>query len=57
MSEDITYCGYHNCPNKDCERHSSNIKNFNILHSFAYFENCPTHQQSLDELKDRNWEY
>ena len=40
-SEDITFCGYENCPNKKCERHQSNIKNFRILHSFAYFHDCP----------------
>jgi len=51
MSEDITFCGYSKCPNKRCERHQSNIKNFNILHSFAYFDDCPTHQKALGELQ------
>lgn len=40
MGEDITFCGYSKCPNKKCERHQSNIKNFDIPHSFAYFHDC-----------------
>ena len=50
-SEDITFCGYSKCPNKKCERHQSNIKNFRILHSFAYFDDCPTHKQLVDDLR------
>ena len=39
-SEDITFCGYFKCPNKKCERQQSNIKNYSIPHSFAYFHDC-----------------
>lgn len=38
FKEDITYCGYSECPNTYCERHSSHIKNQNELHSYAFFE-------------------
>ena len=60
MSEDITYCGYSKCPDKKCERHQSNIKNFYILHSFAYFHDCPKYppvefsEEELQELKGNN---
>lgn len=37
MSE-ITYCGY-NCPNRDCERHSSHSRY--TYDSFAWFDSCP----------------
>lgn len=48
-SEDITFCGYAKCPCINCERHQSNIKNFNILHSFAYFDDC----EYLKKIKDK----
>ncbi len=51
-SEDITFCGYSKyCPNKECERHTSRIKDFRMLHSFAYFDDCPTHKQLVDDLR------
>ena len=37
-SQDITFCGYSNCPNKDCERHATHSKM--TYNSFAYFEDC-----------------
>ena len=40
MNEDITFCGYKKCPNRKCERHTSNIKRYDILPSFAYFDDC-----------------
>lgn len=48
-SGDITFCGYNYCKNTDCERHSSHAKG--SYNSFAYFEDCPTHQQAVDELQ------
>ena len=38
MSGDITYCGYSNCPYKDCERHATHSKT--TYDSFAYFHDC-----------------
>lgn len=40
MSEDITYCFHYKCTNKKCERHPSNIKEYGIPHSYAFFDNC-----------------
>ena len=37
-SKDITYCGYSNCPNTDCERHATHSKM--TYDSFAYFHDC-----------------
>ena len=39
MSEDKTYCAY-KCENTKCERNYKHIKQFNIPHSFAYFDDC-----------------
>jgi len=39
-SEDITFCGYAKCPNKNCERNQSNIKQYWLDHSFALFTEC-----------------
>ena len=50
-NEDITFCGYENCPDKMCERHRCHIRDFRILHSFAYFDDCPVHQQLVDDLR------
>ena len=36
-SEDITFCGSE-CNRKSCSRHPSNIRNYNIDHSFAYLQ-------------------
>lgn len=52
MSEDITFCGYRDCPNKECERHTSHIKNPHILHSYAYFTECKYFK--LPEKKNDN---
>ena len=41
MSDDITFCGNKDCKHKDCFRHWTNIKEPNIPHSFAYFNNTP----------------
>ena len=32
-------------------RHSSNIADPTIPHSFAYFDDCPTHKQLVDDLR------
>ena len=40
MSEDITFCYHSKCKNKKCERHSSNIKQYYIPHSFDFFKDC-----------------
>lgn len=50
-SEDITFCGYNKCPMTNCFRNQANIKNPNALHSFAYFDDCPTHQKALEDLR------
>jgi len=44
MSEDITYCAY-KCKNTKCERNFKNIKQFNIPHSFTYFDDCKERKQ------------
>lgn len=48
-SEDITFCGYENCRDRYCERHPSHATG--DYNSFTYFEDCPTHQQAVDELR------
>ena len=50
-SEDITFCGYENCPNKKCERHTCHIRDYRIPHSFAYFNDCSVHKQLVDDLR------
>ena len=40
MSEDITFCYYHKCPNRKCERHDSHIKIPYKPHSFAFYKSC-----------------
>ena len=49
MSKDITYCGYDHCRDTSCERHASHATGYN--NSFTYFDDCPTHQLALDELR------
>ena len=39
-SEDITFCANEKCNIQNCERNPKNIRNFNILHSFAMFPDC-----------------
>ena len=39
-SEDITFCANDKCNIQNCERNPKNIRNFNILHSFAMFPDC-----------------
>ncbi len=54
-STDITYCGYSKCPMTNCFRNQANIKNHNVLHSFAYFHDCDMYPK--DEYpKDKNHE-
>ena len=48
MSEDITYCAY-KCTKTKCERNFKNIKQFNIPHSFAYYDDCKEREQKGDE--------
>lgn len=48
-SNDITYCGYSKCPNTDCERHATHSTM--TYDSFAYFDDCPTHKQLVDDLR------
>lgn len=50
-SEDITFCVYSKCPMTNCFRNQANIKNPNALHSFAYFDDCSTHKQLVDDLR------
>ena len=50
-SEDITFCGYENCPDKMCERHMCHIRDYRIPRSFAYFDDCPIHKQLVDNLR------
>lgn len=50
-SEDITFCGYENCPDKMCERHICHIRDYRIPHSFAYFDDCSVHKQLVDDLR------
>ena len=38
MSENIIYCGYSNCPYKDCKRHATHSKM--TYDSFAYIHDC-----------------
>ena len=54
MSEDITFCGYKDCPNKTCERHTSHIKNPHISHSYAYFPECEHFQNITEKKGDQN---
>ena len=41
MSQDITFCLYANCDQKNCFRHRANITEPNIPHSFSCFPECP----------------
>lgn len=54
MSQDITYCGYNKCPYKSCERNQSNITDFRVMHSFAYFHDCDKYppMEFSQELKE-----
>lgn len=40
INDDITFCYYSECPNKECFRHSSNIKVHYVPHSFGFFKDC-----------------
>lgn len=51
MSQDITFCAYSNCKNKECIRHTSNIADTTMPHSFAYFDSCTVHQKTVNELQ------
>lgn len=38
MKQEIAYCAYSKCPNKDCERHATHSKM--TYDNFAYFHDC-----------------
>lgn len=40
MNDDITFCYYTDCPNKECYRHISHIKVPYVPYSFGFFKNC-----------------
>lgn len=55
MSQDITFCGYDKCPYTKCERHQSNITDYRVMHSFAYFHECdkyPPMEHSAKEVEE-----
>ena len=50
-SEDITFCANSKCPIMNCIRHQRNIRNFNILHSFAVFTDC-AYMQTITSMRE-----
>lgn len=52
-SEDITFCANSKCPMQNCFRHQRNIRNFNILHSFAVFTDC-AYMRSATEKESKS---
>ena len=48
-SEDITFCCKFGCKYIECERHSKNIKQEWMLHSYAMFPECPHFKEEGNE--------
>lgn len=51
MSQDITFCPYANCDQKNCFRHPDNITEPKLPHSFACFNDCPHFEGYQKEIQ------